>query len=137
MTALTVLPGDTAPMPDRFRRDPRRDDDDQAQLPALTADSTLIERNAVKLDRIKDDVGDMRVAYTSLAGDVRAMLQRIERHDGDHAQASAESSITGQDIERRLRTLERRSYAIPSLAALLALAGFGLDLWTAIAGGHI
>lgn len=121
-------------MPGRFVRDRTHDDDDPQPLPPLTVDSTTLERNAVKLDRIKDDVSDMRVAYTSLAGDVRAMLHRIERHDGEHTAASAEAAFTSQDIERRLRQLERRSYAIPGLGALLGLAGLAVAAWSAFGG---
>lgn len=94
-----------------------------------------LERNGAKLDRIKDDVGDMRVSMTSLAGDVKAMVQRIERHDIDHAQAGAETTFIGQDIERRMRALEKRSNAIPGLGALLGLAGLVVSVWVATRGG--
>lgn len=87
--------------------------------------------NGRKLDAIKDDVSDMRVAMTSLAGDVKAMVHRIERHDGDHAQSDAERSITYADVERRIRALERRAYAIPGLSAVLGVAGLLVAMWAA------
>jgi hypothetical protein len=124
-----ALAGDTETMPDRFHRQRQEDD--------VTIGSDQVDRNGVKLDRIERDTSDMRVAMTSLAGDVKAMLQRIERHDADHAQAGAEASFTGQDIERRLRALERRSYAIPGLSVILALIGTAVAVYTAVASGHL
>lgn len=92
----------------------------------------LVLDNGRKLDKIVADQADTRVAMTSLAGDVKAILQRIERHDGDHAQATAEEAYVAADVERRLRALERRSYALPSLGGVLGVAGFLLALATAL-----
>lgn len=131
--ALADPTGDTGRMPDRFRRDPTgRDarDADDLQL----VDASLVERNAIKLDRVKDDLGDMRVAMTSLAGDVRTLVERQGRHEADHADTGAAQAFTAQDIERRLRALERRAYAIPGLSAIVAVAGLVVAVWTATKG---
>lgn len=111
-------------MPDRFRRPPEPDD--------VTIGSAEVDRNGVKLDRMVGDLSDMRVAMTSLAGDVKAALQRIERHDGDHIQRDVERTVVVGDVERRLRALERRSYAIPGLSVILACAGTAVAIWTAV-----
>jgi outer membrane murein-binding lipoprotein Lpp len=74
-----------------------------------------------KLDAIQDTVTELRVAMATLSGDVRASLAR---HDAADRVAA--------DFERRMRVLERRNYAVPSLAAVLGLAGFLLALWVAL-----
>jgi hypothetical protein len=108
-------------MPDRFKPRPRPEDEEPSTF----------EGNSRKLDRLADDVTDMRVAMTSVAADVRTLAQRLERHDADHLQGQVERATVAADVERRLRTLERRNYGIPTLASILALAGFALALWTA------
>lgn len=76
------------------------------------------DQNGVKLDRIGDAVTDVRLAVATLGGDVRATLQRLDVHDNVQS-----------DVEKRLRVLERRSYAIPGIATVLAIASFALALW--------
>lgn len=74
-----------------------------------------------KLDKLVEQGADIRLAIATLTGEVRSVTLRTDGHD-----------VTRIDVEQRLRSLERRAYAIPSLAALLGLAGFGLALWQAL-----
>lgn len=113
---------------DRFRRPPQDGD--------VTIGSDQVDRNGDKLDRMVGDLSDVRVAMTSLAGDVKAALQRIEKHDGDHVQRDVERTVVVADVERRLRTLERRSYAIPGLSVILATVGTAVAIWTAVSSNH-
>jgi hypothetical protein len=78
------------------------------------------DQNGQKLDRIGDAVTDVRLAVATLGGDVRATLQRLDGHDN-----------VSDDVEKRLRVIERRLYAIPTLATLTALVSLGLALWVA------
>jgi hypothetical protein len=100
------------------------------------ADAVALD-TADKLDRIREDVHALSVSVANLAGDVRSLVSRQERHDTEHDVARVEGVTTMADIERRIRQLERRSYAIPSLAAVLGVAGFAVALWSLIAGGHV
>lgn len=124
--ALALAAGDTVTMsPDRFR--PRAaDDDDDVQVPR-----GLVETNSNKLDKIGTDLTDMRIGFVSLAHDVRALVERVGRHDADHTQRDVERTVITADVERRLRDLEKRSWQIPSLSALLGLAGLALGIWSA------
>lgn len=79
-----------------------------------------VDQNSAKLDRIGDAVTDVRLAVATLGGDVRATLQRLDGHD-----------TVSDDVEKRLRVLERRLYAIPALSTITALASLGLALWLA------
>lgn len=77
--------------------------------------------NGQKLDNIQETITELRVSVATLSGDVRAALGRLDGHDAVMA-----------DVERRIRTLEHRSYAIPGIGAVLGIAGFALALWGAI-----
>jgi hypothetical protein len=97
---------------------------------AVTPDA--VERNAAKLEKISDDVGNVRVSLASLDASVRAMLQRIERHDADHVQSDVERVTVVVDVERRLRELERRNHAIPSVAVILGVLALIVSAYTAL-----
>src|SRR3954447_23256284 len=57
-----------------------------------------------KLDQIQNTVPEVRVSMAALSGDVRAALGRLDGHDDGR-----------DDVERRIRTLERDSDAIPGV----------------------
>jgi hypothetical protein len=78
------------------------------------------DQNGQKLDRIGDAVTDVRLAVATLGGDVRATLQRLDGHD----------NVAG-DVEKRLRVIERRLYAIPGIATLVSLGSLALALYVA------
>jgi hypothetical protein len=65
-----------------------------------------------KLDLISQTVTDTRLAVATLHGEVRTSMTRLDSHDAARA-----------DFEARIRTLERRSWALPSAATLLGVAG--------------
>lgn len=111
-------------MPERFR--PRHQEGDDYQVP-----QGQVERNGAKLDKIGDDLTDMRVAYVSLASDVKALVERQGRHDSDHTQRDVERTVVVADVERRLRHLERRLYAIPGASVVLAALGLFIAAWNA------
>jgi uncharacterized protein YlxW (UPF0749 family) len=74
-----------------------------------------------KLDRIVETTTDIRLAVATLAGEVRNANSRID--DGERIHT---------DVEVRLRAVERRLYALPSLAAVLGAAGLVVAIWDKI-----
>jgi len=73
-----------------------------------------------KLDQIQDTVPEVRVSMAALSGDVRAALGRLHGHDNQ-----------GDDVERRIRTLERDSDAIPGSGHPPRCRLVALSLWVA------
>jgi uncharacterized protein YlxW (UPF0749 family) len=74
-----------------------------------------------KLDRIVETTTDIRLAVATLAGEVRNANGRIDEHERSRT-----------DVEVRLRAVERRLYALPSLAAVLGAAGLVVAIWDKI-----
>jgi len=74
-----------------------------------------------KIDKLIDRINDLRVTVSSLGGKLDGYLSRIESHDNraeDHAQ--------------RLRTVERRLYALPGIGVVFGGAGLGVATYTAL-----
>lgn len=72
-----------------------------------------------KLDKIVEQGIDTRLALATLHGEVRSVTLQLAAHEAARL-----------DFEQRLRALERRSYALPSLATLVGLAGLGVAVWS-------
>jgi hypothetical protein len=96
--------------------------------------------NGQKLDNLQDGVTGLRVSMAELSGDVRASLARHDRQDIVSADVERRlrlieaAAVTGPaDVEARLRTLERRSSSMPTLATLAMLAALALSVWNAVA----
>jgi hypothetical protein len=94
--------------------------------------------NGQKLDAIQETVTELRVSMATLSGDVRASLAKHDAADRIGAEVERRlrtvetaSGAVPTDVEGRLRTLERRIYGIPSLAALIAVASLVLAVWVA------
>lgn len=71
-----------------------------------------------KLDRLIESTADIRLAVATLTGEVRSATLRIDGHD-----------VTRHDVEQRIRAVERRLYGLPTLGALLGIAGLVVALW--------
>lgn len=77
--------------------------------------------NGQKLDTIQETVTELRVSMATLSGDVRASLARHDAADRVLA-----------DVERRMRVLERRNYAVPTLASVVSLAALVVAVWSVL-----
>lgn len=73
-----------------------------------------------KLDRLINQVQDLRIEFTGMRGDLRQDMTRIDSHDA-----------RAQDVEARLRVMERRLWSIPGFAALMAAASLAVAVWSA------
>lgn len=74
-----------------------------------------------KLDKIVETTTDIRLAVATLAGEVRNANDRIDAQERIRT-----------DFESRIRAIERRLYALPTLATLIGLAGLVVALWDKI-----
>lgn len=76
-----------------------------------------------KLDRLGETVTEVRVLLAGLASDLRAALGRAEEQD--KARARLEGRVDGveRDLDARLSAVERRVWAVPSVATLISVVG--------------
>jgi hypothetical protein len=74
-----------------------------------------------KIDKIIETTTDIRLAVASLSGEVRSAGLRLDGHE-----------VARADVETRLRAVERRMYALPTLSALVGLSGLAVALWDRI-----
>jgi len=95
---------------------------------------------AVELAQMR---GAIDTGFATLNGRLDTALQRTAQTEKDLAQAeqrmtgdiTALESRTSQELNKldtRVATLERARWPLPSLAAVVALGGLGLSLWTAL-----
>jgi hypothetical protein len=75
-----------------------------------------------RLDRLTESVTDLKVTVAALAGDVRALLGRVDERD--RALERLADRVTG---------VERRVWAIPSVATLIAIAAALVSVYGQVA----
>ena len=101
-------------------------------------------------DHLAAAVADMRVILATVAGDVKAILGRLDAQaqvQADHEtrirvveQTGCQPGIYGRsqvgtataDIETRVRSLERWRWSIPSLAAVFAFLSLGVAVYSTV-----
>ncbi len=74
-----------------------------------------------KLDKLIEQGTDTRLAIATLTGEVRSVTVRTDGHD-----------VSRLDFEQRIRQLERRMYGLPTLSALLGVAGLAVAVWSKV-----
>lgn len=81
------------------------------------------------------EVGGEPKAYVEITlADVYATLLKVDKATASLVDKSEAAEKRGDDHETRIRSLERRVLAIPSLASVVALAALGVAVWGRVAG---
>ena len=74
-----------------------------------------------RFDRLTDAVHQLGLGVAKIEGAVGALVVRQEDHFG-----------RVDDHEKRIRGIERRMYALPSMATLLAIGSLLVAVWSRI-----